>query len=142
MLTLTGTIRAVTTLGGGVNKKTGEVIPTRPVLRSRASDNRGLVQLFTLTVPDTKPLRACWRTGDRACACLGSWRTVSLAYEGARCERMQRSRAAACGPGGCRSPHPGTLAAALEFIHTNNCPTQYSMLSGRFEARVYASETG
>jgi hypothetical protein len=26
MLTLTGTIRAVTTLGGGVNKKTGEVI--------------------------------------------------------------------------------------------------------------------
>jgi hypothetical protein len=37
MLTLTGTIRAVTTLGGGVNKKTGEVIPTRPVPRSRAS---------------------------------------------------------------------------------------------------------
>jgi hypothetical protein len=27
MLTLTGTIRTVTTLGGGVNKKTGEVIP-------------------------------------------------------------------------------------------------------------------
>lgn len=33
MLTLTGVIRAVTTLGGGVNKKTGEVIPTRPVLQ-------------------------------------------------------------------------------------------------------------
>lgn len=33
MLTLTGVIRAVTTLGGGVNKKTGEIIPTRPVLQ-------------------------------------------------------------------------------------------------------------
>src|SRR2546426_8187226 len=53
MLTLTGTIRAVTTLGGGVNKKTGEVIPTRPVLQIEGLDNRGLVQLFTLTVvPD------------------------------------------------------------------------------------------
>lgn len=58
MLTLTGVIRAVTTLGGGVNKKTGEVIPTRPVLQVEGLDNRGLVQLFTLTVPDTKPLRA------------------------------------------------------------------------------------
>jgi hypothetical protein len=57
MLTLTGTIRAVTTLGGGVNKKTGEVIPTRPVLQIEGLDNRGLVQLFTLTVPDTKPLK-------------------------------------------------------------------------------------
>lgn len=37
MLTLTGTIRAVTTLGGGVNKKTGEVIPTDLCSRSRAS---------------------------------------------------------------------------------------------------------
>jgi hypothetical protein len=41
--TLTGTIRAVTTLGGGVNKKTGEVIPTRPVLQIEGLDNRGLV---------------------------------------------------------------------------------------------------
>jgi hypothetical protein len=32
-------------------------------------------------------------------------------------------RPAALGDG--RSPHPGTLAAALEFIHTNNSPTQY-----------------
>jgi hypothetical protein len=41
MLTLTGVIRAVTTLGGGVNKKTGEVIPTRPVLQVEGLDNRG-----------------------------------------------------------------------------------------------------
>lgn len=57
MLTLTGTIRAVTTLGGGVNKKTGEVIPTRPVLQIEGLDNRGLVQLFTLTVPTPSPLK-------------------------------------------------------------------------------------
>jgi hypothetical protein len=38
MLTLTGTIRAVTTLGGGVNKKTGEVIFRLDLCsRSRAS---------------------------------------------------------------------------------------------------------
>ena len=52
MLTLTGTIRAAVTLGGGTNKKTGEVIPRRPVLQVEGLDNRGLVQLYTLTVPD------------------------------------------------------------------------------------------
>jgi hypothetical protein len=32
-------------------------------------------------------------------------------------------------PGG---PHPGTLAAALEFIHTNNSPNPIlALLSGR-----------
>jgi hypothetical protein len=36
MLTLTGTIRAVTTLGGGVNKKTGESFHST-CSRSRAS---------------------------------------------------------------------------------------------------------
>jgi hypothetical protein len=37
----------------------------------------------------------------------------------------------------------GTLAAALEFIHTNNSPNLIlALLSGRFEARVYASEKG
>jgi hypothetical protein len=55
MLTLTGTIRAVTTLGGGVNKKTGEVIPLDLCSRSRASTT-GLVQLFTLTVPGHQAL--------------------------------------------------------------------------------------
>jgi hypothetical protein len=51
MLTLTGTIRAAATLGGGINKKTGEVIPQRPVLQIEGLDSRGLVQLYTLTVP-------------------------------------------------------------------------------------------
>jgi hypothetical protein len=59
----------------------------------------------------------------------------------ARCEEGCTQWAAACGPGDGRSPHPGTLAAALEFIHTNNSPNM-ALLSGRFEARVYASEKG
>lgn len=74
MLTLTGLIRSATTIGGGINRKTGEIIPVRPVLQVEGLDNRGLVQLFTLTVPDlteyagkvgqsiTVPVRA-WATG-------------------------------------------------------------------------------
>ena len=42
-----------------------------------------------------------------------------------------------------RSPHAGTTQAALEFIHTNNSPNPIlALLSGRFEAVVYASKTG
>jgi hypothetical protein len=78
MLTLTGVIRAVT-LGGGVNKKTGEVIPLDLSSRSRAwttaassscSPSRAGHQAFEGKVGEqvTVPVRA-----------LGSWRTVSLA---------------------------------------------------------------
>jgi len=75
MLILQGLLRAATTLGGGVNKKTGEVIPLRNVLR-------GLVQVSTITVPDLSaysdkigqkvnlPVRA-WATGA----------TVNFMYE-------------------------------------------------------------
>lgn len=52
MLTLTGTLRAATTLGGGTNKKTGEVIPLRSVVQIETSDHRGMVQMTTITVPD------------------------------------------------------------------------------------------
>ena len=45
MLTLTGTIRATATLGGGINRKTGEQIPKRDVLQVEGLDSRGLVQL-------------------------------------------------------------------------------------------------
>ena len=74
MLTLTGTLRAATTLGGGLNKKTGEIVPLRPVLQIETVDGRGLVQMSTITVPDlaaygsmigeqvTLPVRA-WATG-------------------------------------------------------------------------------
>lgn len=74
MLILQGTLRAATTLGGGTNKKTGEVIPLRPVLQVEALDNRGLVVMHTITVPSIDsyaekvgqlvniPVRA-WATG-------------------------------------------------------------------------------
>lgn len=51
MLILRGTLRAATTLGGGTSKKTGEVVPLRNVLQVETLDNRGLVQMDTITVP-------------------------------------------------------------------------------------------
>lgn len=52
MLILCGTLRAATTLGGGVNKKTGEVIQPRDVLQIETLDGRGLVAMNTITVPN------------------------------------------------------------------------------------------
>ena len=52
MLILQGILRAATTLGGGTNKKTGEVIPLRNVLQVETVDGRGLVQMTTITVPE------------------------------------------------------------------------------------------
>lgn len=54
MLILQGILRAATTLGGST-KKTGEVIPLRPVLQVETIDGRGLVQMSTITVPDLAP---------------------------------------------------------------------------------------
>lgn len=82
MLTLTGIIRAATTIGGGVNRKTGEVIPTRPVLQVEGVDNRGLVQLYTLTVPDLAPFEG--KLGDRINVPVRAWASgapVNLSYE-------------------------------------------------------------
>ena len=55
MLILQGTLRAATTLGGGMNKKTGEVIPLRNVLQVETLDGRGLGKVDTITVPDLAP---------------------------------------------------------------------------------------
>lgn len=75
MLILQGILRAATILGGGTNKKTGEVIPKRPVLQVETLDNRGLVAMTTITVPSVDdyqdkigqqinlPVRA-WATGQ------------------------------------------------------------------------------
>lgn len=83
MLTLTGTIRATATLGGGVNRKTGEVVPLRSVLQVEGLDNRGLVQLYTLTVPDLAPYEG--KVGERISVPVRAWATggasVNLAYE-------------------------------------------------------------
>lgn len=82
MLTLTGIIRSATVIGGGVNRKTGELIQPRPVLQVEGLDNRGLVQLYTLTVPDVKPFEG--KVGDQISVPVRAWSTggpVNLAYE-------------------------------------------------------------
>lgn len=82
MLTLTGTIRATATIGGGVNRKTGEVIPTRPVLQIEGLDSRGLVQLYTLTVPDLAPFAG--KVGEQISVPVRAWApgaAVNLSYE-------------------------------------------------------------
>ncbi len=82
MLTLTGTIRSATTIGGGVNRKTGELIPVRPVLQVEGLDNRGLVQLYTLTVPDLAAYEG--KVGQKITVPVRAWAqsaSVNLAYE-------------------------------------------------------------
>lgn len=82
MLKLTGIIRAVATVGGGVDKKTGEIRPTRPVLQVEGLDNRGLVQLYTLTVPDLIPYQG--RVGEEISVPVRAWSTggqVNLSFE-------------------------------------------------------------
>lgn len=82
MLTLTGTIRAATTIGGGINRKTGEVIAVRPVLQIEGLDSRGLVQLYTLTVPDLAAYAG--KVGTQISVPVRAWApgaTVNLAYE-------------------------------------------------------------
>lgn len=58
MLILRGILRAALTIGGGTNKKTGEVIPPRDVLQIETSDARGLVQMDTITVPGKSAFEA------------------------------------------------------------------------------------
>ena len=85
MLTLTGTIRAATQLGGGTSRKTGEVFPLRSVVQVEGLDPRGLVQLYTLTVPDHKPYEG--KLGEQISLPVRAWApgaTVNLSYEGAK----------------------------------------------------------
>jgi hypothetical protein len=82
MLTLTGTIRAAATIGGGTDKKTGEIRATRPVLQVEGLDNRGLVQLYTLTVPSLTPYEG--RVGETISVPVRAWSSgspVNLSYE-------------------------------------------------------------
>lgn len=82
MLTLTGTIRATATIGGGVNRKTGEVIPQRDVLQVEGLDSRGLVQLYTLTVPDLAKYSG--KVGEQISVPVRAWAqgtAVNLSFE-------------------------------------------------------------
>ncbi len=83
MLTLTGTVRAVAQLGGGQNRKTGEIIPLRHVVQVEGLDSRGLVQLYTLTVPDPAPYLG--KEGQEIKLPVRAWAAgaaVNLSYEG------------------------------------------------------------
>jgi hypothetical protein len=81
MITMTGMIRAATTIGGGVNKKTGELIQLRNVLQIEGLDDRGLVQLYTLTVPDLAPFAG--KVGEQISVPVRAWAAgspVNFAY--------------------------------------------------------------
>ena len=85
MLTLTGKIRAAITIGGGMNRKTGEHIPVRPVLQVEGLDNRGLVQLYTLTVPDLVDYEG--KIGQEITVPVRAWAqgaSVNLSYEASK----------------------------------------------------------
>lgn len=71
MLILKGTLRATATLGGGTNKKTGEVIPLRNVLQIETLDGRGLVQMTTITVPDLAAFKE--KAGDQISLPVRAW---------------------------------------------------------------------
>lgn len=71
MLKLTGVLRAVQQVGGGVNRKTGEVIPVRQVVQLEDVDDRGLVVLHTITVPDQRPYEG--RIGEEVTLPVRAW---------------------------------------------------------------------
>ena len=85
MLTLTGTVRAAQTLPGFTNRKTGEISTPRQVVQLEGLDTRGLVQLYTLTVPDLAPYEG--KVGQRISVPVRAWASgaqVQLSYEGER----------------------------------------------------------
>jgi hypothetical protein len=85
MLILRGILRAATVLGGGTNKKTGEVIPQRPVLQVETLDNRGLVAMNTITVPSLDGYTA--KVGEVVNLPVRAWATgspVNFVYEPAQ----------------------------------------------------------
>jgi hypothetical protein len=82
MLILQGILRAATTLGGGTNKKTGEVIPARDVLQIETVDGRGLVEVKTITVPDLAGYPE--KVGQKVNLSVRAWATgtpVNFVYE-------------------------------------------------------------
>ena len=82
MLILQGTLRAATVLGGGTNKKTGEVIQPRDVLQIETLDGRGLVAMNTITVPDLAPYTG--KVGQEVKLPVRAWApgaTVNFMYE-------------------------------------------------------------
>jgi hypothetical protein len=82
MLILQGILRSATTLGGGANKKTGEIIPVRSVLQVETIDQRGLVKMDTITVPDLAQYAD--KVGKQVNVPVRAWApgaTVNFVYE-------------------------------------------------------------
>lgn len=83
MLILQGTLRQATTLGGGTNRKTGEIIPARDVLQVETVDRRGLVKVDTITVPDLAPFVE--KVGQKVNVPVRAWASggaaVNFVYE-------------------------------------------------------------
>lgn len=82
MLVLVGTLRAATTLPGGTNKKTGEIIKPRDVLQIETLDGRGLVAMNTITVPDLAPFTG--KVGQEIKLPVRAWapgQAVNFMYE-------------------------------------------------------------
>ena len=82
MLLLIGTLRAATTLPGGTNKKTGEIIQPRDVLQIETLDGRGLVAMNTITVPSLEKFSG--HIGEQVKLPVRAWApgaTVNYMYE-------------------------------------------------------------
>lgn len=82
MLLLRGTLRAAMTLGGSVNRKTGELIKARDVLQIETVDGRGLVEMNTITVPDLAAFKG--KEGQEVTVAVRAWATgqkVNFMYE-------------------------------------------------------------
>jgi len=82
MLILQGILRSATTLGGGTNKKTGEIVPLRNVLQVETIDGRGLVKMDTITVPELGQYAE--KVGQKVNVPVRAWApgaTVSFVYE-------------------------------------------------------------
>lgn len=82
-LILEGVLQACGVTGGGVNKKTGEVIPLSNKIQIMDTNDKGLCELQTLTVPDLAPYKD--KIGQRVSVPVRAWSpgaSVSLAFAG------------------------------------------------------------
>lgn len=81
MLMLTGIVRACVVIPATSNRKTGEVYEERKALQIEDEDERGLVQMHTLYVPDLGPFQA--KIGEKIHVPVRAWAkgaAVNLSY--------------------------------------------------------------